>query len=181
MYATQEAEAIFGDVDELLAVYEERKYARAATAGEEEGLDEEEEDEGLDEEEAEARRLARVRCCRRCCCRSVCWVAGLRKRAGWEARRLARFGIGRAFEHVWGQLAGCNRWHQHLRLCAPSLLGKRATCCCLAQSHRWPRHRNSASRQEEKARAAAERRMREQLDPEALAHHYLLPQDEQIR
>lgn len=76
LFATQEAEAIFGDVDELLAVYEERKYARAATAGEEEGLDDEEEDEGLDEEEAEARRLARVRCRRRCCCCSVVgWLA----------------------------------------------------------------------------------------------------------
>lgn len=35
--------------------------------------------------------------------------------------------------------------------------------------------------QEERLRAAAERRVREQLDPEALARHYLLPKDEQIR
>lgn len=62
----QEAEAIFGDVDDLLAMYEDRKHARAAAADDEEGLDDEEEDEGLDDEEAEARRLARVRlggCC----------------------------------------------------------------------------------------------------------------------
>ncbi|PRW45415.1 transcription elongation factor SPT6 isoform A [Chlorella sorokiniana] len=91
--ALEEAEAIFGDVDDLLAIYEDRKQARAAAGGEDEGLDEHEDEEGLDDEEAEARRLAR----------------------------------------------------------------------------------------EERARAAAEKRVREQLDPEALARHYLLPKDEQIR
>ncbi len=42
-------------------------------------------------------------------------------------------------------------------------------------------HATPSLLQEERARAAAERRVREQLDPEALARHYLLPKDEQIR
>ncbi len=83
----QEAEAIFGDVDDLLAMYEDRKHARAAAAGEEEGLDEDEEDEGLDEEEAEARRLARVRL------EGACG-------AGWPER------VGPAGWSGWTQLTG---------------------------------------------------------------------------
>lgn len=35
--------------------------------------------------------------------------------------------------------------------------------------------------QEERQRAAAAKRLQEQLDPEAMARHFLLPRDEQIR
>lgn len=60
-HAVQEADDIFGNVDDLLAMYEERRVARG---GPEEELEEEEEygeEDELDDEAAEARRLARVR------------------------------------------------------------------------------------------------------------------------
>ncbi|KAL4447813.1 hypothetical protein ABPG75_005032 [Micractinium tetrahymenae] len=90
--ALAEADEIFGNVDDLLSMYEER---RAARDGPEEDLEEEKDlgDEYEDDEAAEARRLAR----------------------------------------------------------------------------------------EERQRAAAAKRMQEQLDPEAMARHFLLPKDEQIR
>ncbi|KAL4442498.1 hypothetical protein ABPG77_005082 [Micractinium sp. CCAP 211/92] len=91
--ALAEADDIFGNVDDLLAMYEERRVARG---GPEEELEEEEEygeEDELDDEAAEARRLAR----------------------------------------------------------------------------------------EERQRAAAAKRLQEQLDPEAMARHFLLPRDEQIR
>lgn len=91
--ALAEADDIFGNVDDLLAMYEER---RAARGGPEEEAEEEEElgeEDELDDEAAEARRLAR----------------------------------------------------------------------------------------EERQRAATAKRMQEQLDPEAMARHFLLPKDEQIR
>ena len=62
----QEAEEIFGNVDELLSMYEERK--RAARGGDDllDDLEEEELDEAeLDDEAIEQRRLARVRACGR--------------------------------------------------------------------------------------------------------------------
>ena len=79
----QEAEDIFGNVDELLSMYEEGRRARAAgNDGGEAGLEEDREEEGYDdegdEEAAEQRRLARVRCCRRC------RLHGGRAAAGWR-------------------------------------------------------------------------------------------------
>lgn len=69
----QEAEDIFGNVDELLSMYEERKAQQGAHLEEAEE-EEEADEEDMDEEAAEARRLARVGAAwalpgRRCCSR----------------------------------------------------------------------------------------------------------------
>ena len=61
---SQEAEDIFGNVDDLLGMYEDRRRSLKGGEGGAEGLEEEEEDfddlEGEDEEAAEQRRLQRV-------------------------------------------------------------------------------------------------------------------------
>ncbi|EFN54675.1 hypothetical protein CHLNCDRAFT_58171 [Chlorella variabilis] len=88
--ALAEADEIFGNVDDLLGMYAERRQQRRGKA---DAMEEEEGEEEVEEEEAEARRLAR----------------------------------------------------------------------------------------EERQRAAVARRVQEQLDPEAVARHFLLPRDEQIR
>ena len=153
---SQEAEDIFGNVDDLLGMYEDRRRSLKGGEGGAEGLEEEEEDyedlEGEDGEAAEQRRLQRVS-------RLGQWLGAV---AGW------------------GMLAG--------RLC-----GLSNSSCCLAAwlSSPWLAFPSSylpftarlscPCPQEERQRAAAARRVQEQVDPEAMARHFMLPRDEQIR